>query len=241
MELGERFELLGRIALMLFILTSAAFLSALTAVRIAIHGREVVMPDVVGKQIPEAQALVQARGLGLRVEDRLYSSLPVDTVVRQSPPASTRVKVGQFAHVVLSLGPMQTAIPNLIQQGERAARIAVLRSGMQMGEITNVYLPGYPPDNVVEQDPAPGATGASSPHIDVLVSLGPRPPAYVMPGLDGLTLAEAQARLAGSGLKISKYTYAPLSGVAHGVVTGQTPAPGSRADNTTPIELQVAE
>jgi hypothetical protein len=36
-------------ALLLFILSSVAFLSALTAMRFAVQGREVPMPDVVGK------------------------------------------------------------------------------------------------------------------------------------------------------------------------------------------------
>ena len=35
---------------MLFILASVAFLSALTAMRYAVQGREVVLPDVVGKR-----------------------------------------------------------------------------------------------------------------------------------------------------------------------------------------------
>jgi len=40
MTLRERLEWLGRITLLVFILASAAFLSAITAMRIAIHGRD---------------------------------------------------------------------------------------------------------------------------------------------------------------------------------------------------------
>ena len=71
MTFRERLEWIFRMALLAFILASVAFLSALTAMRFAIQGREVTMPDVVGKDAVEAQQILQGRGLGIQVEDRL--------------------------------------------------------------------------------------------------------------------------------------------------------------------------
>ena len=133
--LKERLQWIFRTALLLFVLASVAFLSALTAMRFAIQGREVAMPDVVGKRAVEAQQVLQGRGVGLRIEDHIYSPQPVDSVVRQSPPAGMRVKIGQFAHVVLSLGPQKATIPRLEERSLRAARIDLLRGGLQVGEI----------------------------------------------------------------------------------------------------------
>ena len=113
MSLRERLQWVLRMVLTLFILASVAFLSALTAMRYAVQGREVELPDVVGKRASEAQQMLQARRVGMKVEDRIYSSLPVDRVVRQSPPPDSTVKTGQFAHVVLSLGPRKETIPEL--------------------------------------------------------------------------------------------------------------------------------
>src|SRR5271154_105587 len=98
MTLRKRLEWSLRMALLLFILASAAFLSALTAMRFAIQGREVVMPDLVGSTAPKVQQLLRDRKLGMKVEDRVYGGSPLDTVVRQSPLPNTRVKVGQDAH-----------------------------------------------------------------------------------------------------------------------------------------------
>src|SRR5271154_7311777 len=111
MTFRERMQWILRMALLAFVLASVAFLSALTAMRFAIQGREVVMPDLVGMKSNQAQLLLQGRKLGLRVEDHTYNDLPVDAVVRQSPLPNTRVKTGQDAHVVLSLGPQNVAIP----------------------------------------------------------------------------------------------------------------------------------
>jgi serine/threonine-protein kinase len=237
--LKERLHWIFRTALLLFVLASVAFLSALTAMRFAIQGREVAMPDVVGKKAGEAQQVLQGRGVGLRVEDNIYSPLAKDTVVRQSPPAGMHVKIGQFAHVVLSLGPRRATIPPLEERSLRAARIELLRDGLQVGEISSVYLPGRQEDTVIRQDPAQGTTDVTSPHVNMLVSLGPRPAAYVTPQLVGLTLAEAEAILASAKLKLAKLTLTPVLGTPHGIVVGQTPARGSRIE--AGIELQVAE
>ena len=239
--LKEQLQWMARTALLLFVLASISFLSALTAMRFAIQGREVVVPDVVGKKAVEAQQILQGRGVGLRVEDRIFSPEPVDCVVRQSPPAGVRVKIGQYAHVVLSLGPQHVTIPKLEERSLRAARIELLRSGMQVGEISTAYLPGWQEETVIQQDPAPGTTDVSSPHVNLLVSLGPRPAAYVMPQLVSLTLAEAQSTLAGAKLKLAKLTFTPVSGTQHGIVVGQTPPRGTRIQPGATIDLQVAE
>jgi len=241
MTLRDRLQWFFRMSMIAFILGSVAFLSALTAVRFAIQGREVAMPDVVGMKVVQAQQTLQGRGVGMKVEDRIYNALPVDEVVRQSPAPGSRVKTGQYAHVMLSLGPQKATIPSLVERSLRAARIELLRGGMQLGEISSAYLPVGQDDTVIQQEPAPGTSDLTSPHIDLLVSLGSRPAAYVMPEMIGLSLAEAESKLAGTGLKVSKFTLSPIPGTLHGTVASQNPARGSRVDSSATIELQLAE
>ncbi len=76
MVLRERLQWIFRMAVLLFILSSVAFLSALTAMRFAVQGREVAMPDVVGKLAVPAQQILRGRGVGMKVEDRIFSNLP---------------------------------------------------------------------------------------------------------------------------------------------------------------------
>ncbi len=194
MTLKERLEWLSRMTLLVFILAAAAFLSAITAMRIAIHGREVTMPNLIGKNVSEASQMLQSRGLVLRVADRMYSDQPINVVVRQTPTSGLLMKVSQQAHVVLSLGQRQLQIPLLEGNSLRASRIELLRAGLQVGEVTGITMPAPPADTVVIQNPKPGA-GAATPRVDVLVSQGPREIAYVMPHLVGLNETEAQHRL----------------------------------------------
>jgi eukaryotic-like serine/threonine-protein kinase len=238
MTLRERLEWVSRMALLVFILAAAAFLSAITAMRIAIHGREVNMPNLVGKNVAEANGLLRTRGLVLRVADRIYSELPINIVVRQSPPPGMLMKVSQQAHVVLSLGQRQLQIPLLEGNSLRASRIELLRAGLQVGEVSGITTSDEPADTVMLQTPRPGA-GAATPRVDVLVSAGPRDAAYVMPHLVGLNEVDAQHRLDVAGLR-RKVNYVSAPQWPHGAVVDQTPLSGQRIPGSITIDLTVA-
>jgi eukaryotic-like serine/threonine-protein kinase len=239
MSFRERLEWLARMAFLIFILASAAFLSAITAMRIAIHGREVSMPNVVGKGVTEASSDLRSRGLILRVADRVYSEQPINTVVRQTPSPGMLMKVSQQAHVVLSLGQRALQIPPLEGDSLRVSRIELLRGGLQVGEVSALSLPDVPADTVVLQSPKPGA-GAATPRVDVLVSQGPREDSYVMPHLIGMNVADAVRRLESVNIKRKLNTLSAPQW-PHGAVVDQTPTAGSRIPSSTTAELTVAE
>ena len=238
MTLRERLEWLSRMTLLVFILTSAAFLSAITAMRIAIHGREVTMPNLVGKNVSEANKMLLSRGLMLRVADRIYSDQPINVVVRQTPPAGLLMKVSQQAHVVLSLGQRQLRIPLVEGNSLRASRIELLRQGLQVGEVAGVTMADQPVDTIVIQNPKPGA-GAATPRVDVLISQGPRDTAYVMPHLVGLNEVDAQHRLDVAQLR-RKVNYVSAPQWPHGAIIDQSPLAGARLPASATIELTVA-
>ena len=237
MTLRERLEWLTRITLLVFILATAAFLSAITAMRIAIHGREVTMPNLVGKNVADASQMLQSRGLVLRVADRIYSDQPINVVVRQTPTSGLLMKVSQQAHVVLSLGQRQLQIPLLEGNSLRASRIELLRAGLQVGEVSGVTMP-TPMDTVMIQNPKPGA-GAATPRVDVLVSQGPHEPAYVMPHLTGLNEIDAQHRLDVAQMR-RKVNYVTAPQWPHGAVIDQAPMSGTRIAASSTIEMTVA-
>ncbi|PYU14187.1 MAG: hypothetical protein DMG37_08170 [Acidobacteria bacterium] len=238
MTLKERLEWLTRMTLLVFILASAAFLSAITAMRIAIHGREVTMPNLVGKNVSEASKMLQSRGLVLRVADRIYSDQPINVVLRQTPTAGLLMKVSQQAHVVLSLGKRELQIPLLEGNSLRASRVELLRQGLQVGEVSAVSMPDMPADAIVLQNPKPGS-GAATPRVDVLISQGPKETSYVMPHLVGLNEVEAQHRLDQAQMR-RKVNYVGAPQWPHGSVIDQTPLAGAKVAASATIELTIA-
>ncbi len=223
---------------MIFLLASAAFLSALTAMRIAIHGREVTMPNLVGKSVVEADKLLRSQGLVLSVADRMYSELPMNVVVRQTPPPGMLMKVSQQAHVVLSLGQRQLAIPALEGKTLRTSRIELLRMALQIGEVSSVLWAGTPADTVVIQNPKPGGV-AATPRVNVLVAQPGRETVYVMPYLTGRYEPEAERLLDQAGVR-HKANYVSAPQWPRGAVIDQTPPPGARLAASSTVELTVA-
>ncbi len=238
MTIRERLEWLTRMTLLVFILASAAFLSAITAMRVAIHGREVTMPNLVGKNVSEASKMLESRGLVLRVADRIYSDQPINVVLRQTPTAGLLMKVSQQAHVVLSLGQRQLQIPLLEGNSLRASRVELLRQGLQVGEVSAVTMPDEPADAIVLQSPKPG-TGAATPRVDVLISQGLRETSYVMPHLVGLHEVDVQRRLDQAQMR-RKVNYVSAPQWPHGAVIDQSPLAGSKIPASATIELTVA-
>jgi beta-lactam-binding protein with PASTA domain len=240
MSLRERIQVLFRMALLVFILAAAAFLSAVTVMRFAIQGREVTMPNLVGKSSADALVLVQGRGLQLKVVDRVYSTLPANAVVRQSPSEGERMKVAQSAHVVLSLGPQNVTTPALLGESLRVARIQLLQVGLQLGEVTTYPAPAAQADTILQQTPPPG-TRAATPRVDLLVAQGGSQASYIMPWLVGMALPDADHLITSTGFKLAKTTFTPSPQWPKGAVTEQTPEPGSKITSDTSIEMTVAQ
>jgi beta-lactam-binding protein with PASTA domain len=240
MTFRERIEWLLRMSLLVFVLAAAAFLSGVMAMRFAIQGREVDMPNLVGKSSADALVLLRARSLQLKIADRVYSDLPANSVVRQSPPAGEHMKISQEAHVVLSLGPQNVTIPELAGESLRVARIQLLQAGLQLGEVTSYLVSNLPADTVVQQNPLSG-TRATSLRVNLLVAQSDPQAAYIMPWLVGMQLPDADRLVSSGGLKLAKTTYSSSPQWPKGTVIEQTPDQGSKVTSETPIELVVAE
>ena len=193
--------LLGALAMLI-----VALLSAFITMRLAIHGREVKIPNLTGLSLAEASDQTRSLGLRLNLENRFYSpNTPPGRVLAQSPAPGVTVRREWAVRVTESLGPQQVAIPDLLGQSERTASINIRRLGLELGAVAHVAAPGDP-GVVIAQTPLPNAAGVDRPRVSLLLSEpaeAESPDAFVMPSLAGLTLAGASARAAASGLHIA--------------------------------------
>lgn len=92
--------------LLLVLLLGGAFcLSAGAVMYVALRGRTVDVPSVIGKSEEGAADLLDSAGLRMVVKSRVHDEIiPADAVCDQYPPAGTTVKSGQLVRVSLSLG-----------------------------------------------------------------------------------------------------------------------------------------
>lgn len=246
-----------RMLLLALVLVTVALVSALTAMRFAIHGREVTVPTIVGMTPLEAERAATASGLEVVVERQFFSpDIAEGRIMSQVPVPGVKVRRGWAVRVAQSLGPQRVAIPNVTSQSERVAELNVRRRGLDLGSIAQVNLPDAPADQVVSQSPPAKASGVSVPKINLLVSRGPEPSSFVMPNLVGQPLGSATLMLQDVGIKVGKVsvvsaaapadtspaaaTAVPPPGAAS-MIVAQSPAPGRKIVSGGTVDFEVRQ
>src|SRR5712692_2958854 len=226
-----------RFILLALVLVVVALFSALTAMRLAIHGREVAVPDLFGKTPTEARRIVEQSELQMEVEREYYSATVAEgRILSQLPQPGTQVRRGWQIRVAESLGPQRVQIPNVLGQSERAADMNIQRRGLDVGAIAQMQLPDALADQVLSQAPPPNASGVSAPKISLLVSEPSPPQAFVMPNFVGQPLGSVTLALQDAGFRVGTVTFAAQTG--NSAPTTPSPAPASQASPASIIVSQ---
>jgi eukaryotic-like serine/threonine-protein kinase len=94
------------------ILVAVFFLSAVGVSYLALRGRTVQVPDVIGKTESQAESVLSDSGLRMDVRSRTHhDKIPANAVSDQSPSPGTTVKTGQLVRVSVSLGSQNQTAP----------------------------------------------------------------------------------------------------------------------------------
>ena len=188
-------------------------ISAFAAMRLAIHGREVAVPNLANLSDADAETALSALGLHLSVENRFYApTVPANHVLSQSPVPGSSVRRGWQIRVTESLGPQQVDVPDVTGQDEHPAEFMLRRLQLELGTVAHIPGPS-PAGAILAQSPPPNTAGLDGPRVALLVSDDESAPAaesYVMPSIVGLTIGAANARLSAGGLHVSVPAPAPV-------------------------------
>jgi len=234
------------------ILVVVGVMSALTAMSIAIHGRETTVPNFVKLSNAEAERLAMTNGLRIDLEGQFYSTeIQEGRIVSQVPPPGTRVRRGWHVRLAQSLGAQRVVIPDLLGQSPRAAELNIRQRGLELGTVAEVQLRDAPPQQIIAQSPPPNAQGILSPKVSVLVAAEPDVQSFIMPSFVGRPLSEVVGRIEQAGFKLGRVydseaqqqpsaSTLPAPNNVPPVVLKQTPSAGQRITSETPIELQVS-
>lgn len=233
---------------------AVALISAFISMRLAIHGREVEVPNLAGLTLSGAGQAAGAKGLSLNVENRFYSAnVASGHILAQSPASGVTVRREWTVRVTESIGPQKVSVPDLIGQTQRPASILLRRLSLDLGTVAQMPATGEP-GVVLAQTPTPNASGIDRPRVSLLLSGPEDPVAFVMPSLTGLTLASAAGRVAGVGLHIASLEDVSLPAptvpnatpttpatvpVSPGIVVDQTPLAGYRVVNGDAVHIKL--
>jgi len=230
-----------RFAMLALVLVIVAMVSALTAMRFAIHGQEVSVPPLVGLTPPEAERAAATLGLQIAIERQYYSpQIAEGRIMSQLPLPGTTVRRGWQVRLAQSLGPTRVTIPDVAGQSEHAAELNIRRRGLDVASTAQVPALGIPADQVLAQSPTASANQATSPKISLLITAAAEPSAFVMPSFVGQPLGSVSRTLQDAGFKLGNVSAA----VPASAVTGDAAnpaAPSVVAAQPSPASIIVSQ
>jgi serine/threonine-protein kinase len=202
-------------------------------------GSEVELPDVVDQDFYAARRSLAEIGLQLEEIDEDFSAVIEEgRIIEQSPAAYSRVKRGRTVGVVVSRGPEEIVIPNLLRMNEDQARTKLHEFGLILGRVTRR------PDNaidgtIIDQRPDPNVKSLRNTPVDLTISSGPARMTIPVPRLidDGLDRALATIRELKGRVWIE---WVEDDASLYLTVVGQSPEPGTIFEGTPIFDLRVA-
>lgn len=212
----------------------------LTAMRVAIHAREVKVPDVRGKSVNDATLQLAQAGLSMKIDPlrRPDATIPADHVLTQDPDAGTVIRNQRPIRVRVSDGQRDPTVPPVVGQPANLAEVTLANDKVTITGRAEVRTAVYPADTVIAIDP-PAKNRAAS--VTLLINRGAAGQSYVMPDLIGTFGAQAEAILRRNGFRVGTATHVPYPGIPPGIVVRQTPQAGFQIEYGAPIALEVSQ
>ena len=195
---------------------------------------EARVPDVVGMRAEAADELLSARKLRLVVRERRADpTVATGSVIEQTPLAQSRVSSGGEVQVVVSTGPAQRAVPNIVGQPLEAAQKALEEAGLKAGPISDGDQ--GEPNTVTAVQPAVGALLEPGAAVALTVAR----PKVSVPKLIDKRLSVAREALEKAGLVVGDLSEIYNSRRRGNVVLTQEPEGGSKVAPGTKVNLVI--
>jgi serine/threonine-protein kinase len=139
---------------------------------------EVVVPDVTGMKLLEAQQILSERNLKLRVVRWEFSKeVPPEHIIRmESPEPNQKVLEGREVLVVASQGAAKVTVPDLSGQSLQDALATIKNSKLRLGQRVDTCSETVPTGYIIGQQPPPGVEVPEETPINIIVSKGSPPP-----------------------------------------------------------------
>jgi serine/threonine-protein kinase len=213
----------------------------LASLRVATLAREVRVPDVRGKSVPEATSILAQAGLVVRLDPtrRADPAVPADHVLSQEPEPGSRTRRQRAVRIRVSDGAQAFVVPLVVGQSERAAEMELAQAGIQIASRAEIREPeGDIAGTVLAQDPPGNDRGASVALLVRRNEVGG--PTFVMPDLIGTLAVRSASVLRGLGFRVAVTAELPYPGLPPGVVIRQTPQGGFQIGPGQAISLEVS-
>jgi serine/threonine-protein kinase len=217
---------------LLALATLAVFVIALLVAKSLLSGGsgEVNTPNVVGKTLAEAEAILAGKGLHVAtpIGQEYSTKIPKGSVIRQEPSADILLKKGDSVSLVVSLGIHYVEVPTeLVGLTQEEATTALKAAGLKRGPVVPRNSDA-PAGQVLSTDPPSGSKVPEGSAVTLFVSNA----MVKVPDVVGKDLATAEGLLQQAGFTVVERP-APVydKRTPENEVVSQTPSGGTFAQS----------
>jgi len=190
------------------------------------------VPNVVGQTQATATSAITAVGLVLgTVTSTSSSTVPVGSVISESPVAGTQVSGGTAVNLVISTG---VSVPNVVGQTQAAATSAITGAGLTV-TTSSASSSTVPIGSVISESPSAGTSVNGGSAVNLVISTG-----VAVPGVVGQTQAAATSAITGAGLVLGTVTSASSNTVPVGSVISESPSAGTSVSGGSAVNLVIS-
>jgi beta-lactam-binding protein with PASTA domain len=205
-------------------------------------GKEVVVPDIVGMDINEANNELKTVNLVMEVKEKKFSDeFEKNEIMFQDPGKGQKVKEGRQIAVILSEGSELVKVPSVVGKELSVAEITIRNEGFEIGSIDNIYDDKYKEGYIISQQPRAGTRVAKNSKIDLMVSKGETPDKVAMPDLLGRTLEEARKLIEENNLVLGDVKKGESKEYYSNQVMEQDTKAGVMVEEETTVNLVVSK
>lgn len=193
--------------LLALVITAIVAMFAFRYIKNYLTVKEVPVPQLVGLSEELAQKTVDDLDLGLKVEDRIYSSeYEEGIVIRQKIESGEFLKKDFPISVIISKGQKYVNVPDLYK--EPSNEVDIILSGVELeeGEDSHEYSNDIPLGLVISQNPKAGQEVAIGTKVDYVISKGPEIEYKLVPTLVGLNIEDAKLKIKEKGFSVGNIT-----------------------------------
>jgi eukaryotic-like serine/threonine-protein kinase len=202
---------------------------------------EVAVPDVVGMELPEAQAKLNELKFKIKIRTEPNKDVKKDHIIKQDPEGGQKEKEGREVTIWVSTGTEELTVPDFRRRTLADARTIAEKPDFSFRvETEEEYSEEVAKGWVIAQKPDQGTEVIVGARLTLFISKGPEP--HPMPDLKGKKLNEAYKILEQNNIHAKDMVEIPTNSAGDNIVVGQSILPGALVNlKTDSVTIYVAK
>ena len=162
---------------------------------------DIVVPDVNGKPVAEAQKALEAQGFKVELENKVDPSVKPGMVLRMDPVAGIKRKEGATVTLIVSGTEKMVPVPKVVGLKQDQAEKLLSDKNLRIEKIEYKWEQTKPEGIILSQSPEENSKLGDNGAVNVVINKKEEK-LVTLPDLKGMTLEEAKKKLEGLKLQV---------------------------------------